>query len=258
MPRLQHGFTSTFDCQQTSLEVKIRSSLRGMSILGLFFDLAGSHLRETNRDLQVTDESSPEPDDGVEGAEGFASGSDLTGKLLVASPRLSDPSFNRAVVIVLDHGPIGALGLVLNRPTEVPVDEILAHWHELAAKTLPAVIFAGGPVSPGAVIGLVRGRHDVEPAGWHSVLGEVGTVDLSIAPDDQPPGLEGVRLFSGYAGWSASQLDDEVEEGAWFLIDPTESDLLTDSPDTLWHDVLKRQGGDLGLLANFPPHPSVN
>ncbi|MFZ0664524.1 MAG: YqgE/AlgH family protein [Acidimicrobiales bacterium] len=187
-----------------------------------------------------------------------SSDSELIGRLLVASPRLSDPSFNRTVVFVLDHNPAGALGLVLNRPTHVPVDEILAQWHEQALKALPAVIFSGGPVSPSAVIGLVRGSRGNEPAGWHHVLGGVGTIDLSVHPDDQPTGLEGARLFSGYAGWESEQLDDEIGEGAWFLIDAVEGDLLTDQPDSLWHDVLQRQGGDLGLLANYPPSPSVN
>jgi putative transcriptional regulator len=183
---------------------------------------------------------------------------DLTGRLLVASPRLADPSFDRTVVLVLDHSPAGALGLILNRPTAVPVEEILAQWHEQATKALPAVIFSGGPVSPGAVIGLVRGSPSGEPAGWHPVLGDIGAVDLSVAPDDQPSGLDGARLFSGYAGWSPDQLDQEVEEGAWFCLDALEDDLLTRQPTELWHDVLQRQGGELRLLATYPPHPSVN
>jgi putative transcriptional regulator len=119
------------------------------------------------------------------------------------------------------------------------------------------VMFSGGPVSPGAIIGLVRAPGAVKPEGWHDVLGQIGTVDLSIPPVDQPE-LDGVRLFSGYSGWSADQLDDEVEEGAWFCLDAMEVDLLTEEPEELWHDVLQRQGGQLALLASFPPHPSVN
>jgi putative transcriptional regulator len=183
---------------------------------------------------------------------------ELSGMLLVASPSLEDPSFARTVVLVLDHSPTGTLGLVLNRPTEVPVSEILLQWHHQATRALPAVIFSGGPVSPGAVIGLVRGSLGREPAGWRQVLGNVGTVDLSVAPDEQPRDLDGVLLFSGYSGWSADQLDDEIDEGAWFCLACVEADLLTNEPSLLWRDVLRRQGGDLGLLANYPPHPSVN
>jgi putative transcriptional regulator len=190
--------------------------------------------------------------------EGVNEGEGLTGRLLVASPRLADPSFTRTVVFVLDHEPAGALGLVLNRPTGVPVDEILSRWHDEAAKAEPAVIFSGGPVSPGAVIGLVKRPPSGDPVGWHRVLGEVGTVDLSVAPEDQPDSLGGVRLFSGYAGWSARQLDEELSEGAWLCLDAHESDLLTDRPEELWHDVLRRQGGEIGLLATFPQHPHLN
>jgi putative transcriptional regulator len=192
----------------------------------------------------------PDPGD-LPGAE-----EDLTGKLLVATPRLGDPTFTRTVILMLEHGPAGALGLVLNRPMAVPVDEILDPWHPEAAKAPPAVMFSGGPVSPGAIIGLVRAPTTV-PVGWHEVLGGVGTVDLSVPPRDQPA-LDGARLFSGYAGWSANQLDDEIAEGAWFRLVALESDLLTEEPDLLWHDVLQRQGGQIGLLASFPPHPSVN
>jgi putative transcriptional regulator len=183
---------------------------------------------------------------------------DLTGRLLVASPRLVDPSFSRTVVFLLDHEHAGALGLVLNRPTGVPVEEILARWHGQAKLAGPAVIFSGGPVSPGAVIGLVRRPTAGEPAGWHAVLGEIGTVDLSVAPEEQPEALGGARLFSGYAGWSSRQLDEEMGEGAWLCLDALEDDLLTDQPERLWHDVLRRQGGEVGLLATYPPHPYLN
>jgi putative transcriptional regulator len=182
---------------------------------------------------------------------------EMTGMLLVASPSLADPNFSRTVVLVLDHSPSGTIGLVLNRPTGVPVEEILRQWHDQAALASPAVIFSGGPVSPGAVIGLVRGTIMGEPAGWRSVIGEVGTVDLSVPPDDQPA-LEGARLFSGYSGWASDQLDDEIDEGAWFVLGAAEEDLLSSEPEQLWHDVLRRQGGELGMLASFPPHPSVN
>lgn len=221
----------------------------------------------------------PPEDDEHDGANGFAapelsrpsgrhselpiSGSgpfpgSVTGRLLVAAPQLADPSFKRTVVFVIDHGAPGALGLVLNRPTAVPVGEILEPWHEQASKATPAVIFSGGPVAPGAVIGLVRNTDSVEPPGWHGVLGGVGTVDLSVDPQDQPPGLDGARLFSGYSGWDSEQLDAEMEDGSWYCVDAIEEDLLTGSPESLWHDVLRRQRGELSMLASYPSHPSVN
>jgi putative transcriptional regulator len=184
---------------------------------------------------------------------------DLIGRLLVASPQLGDPNFERTVVLILDHGPDGALGVVLNRPTGLPVDEILDAWSDQALTTPPGVVFRGGPVSPDAVIGLARTEADDAGASdWRLVLDGVGTVDLAVAPDEQPVTVAGVRMFAGYAGWSPDQLEDELAEGAWIVLDALAADIFAVEAETLWHDVLKRQGGKLALLAAYPPHPSVN
>ena len=183
----------------------------------------------------------------------------LTASLLVASPRLDDPNFTRTVVLILDHGSEGALGVVLNRPTSLDVDEILAPWRPQAELTPPALVFRGGPVSPDAVIGLARAAADVPPgAQWRPVLGPVGTVDLAVAPEEQPVPLAGIRLFAGYAGWITGQLESEIDEGGWFVVQALTDDVFGHEPDRLWHDVLRRQGGGLGLLAAYPPHPSLN
>jgi putative transcriptional regulator len=196
---------------------------------------------------------------GVDDGGSGAAPADLTASLLVASPKLEDPNFSRTVVLVLDHGTEGALGVVLNRPTSLDVDEILEPWQALAECAPPAHVFRGGPVSPDAVIGLARAAAEV-PAGseWRAVLGRVGTVDLGVAPDDQPVSLAGARLFAGYAGWTTGQLEAEIDEGGWFVVGALAEDVFSDEPEHLWHDILRRQGGDLGLLATFPPHPSLN
>lgn len=181
----------------------------------------------------------------------------LAGRLLVAAPPLTDPNFDRTVVCVVDHGEQGALGVVLNRPTAAGVGEILPAWEEQAHLAPPARVFQGGPVSPGAVIGLVRAP-DAEPAGWHRVVGAVGTVDLSVPPDEQPAALLGARLFAGYAGWGPGQLEEEIRAGAWFPVGARVEDVLAPDPDRLWHDVLRRQGGRLALLAAYPAEPSAN
>jgi putative transcriptional regulator len=109
------------------------------------------------------------------------------------------------------------------------------------------------------VIGLGRaaGPGEDDP-GWRGVLESVGTVDLTVPPEDQPVGLSGVRLFSGYAGWGAEQLEDELAEGAWFPVGAFVADVLCPDTERLWHDVLQRQGGKLALLSGYPPHPSFN
>jgi len=179
---------------------------------------------------------------------------------------LGDPNFDRGVILLLDHGEEGALGIVLNRPTGLGVDEILEPWHDQALLAPPGVVFAGGPVSREAVIGLARAP-DAEgdslgalgiSGSWRPLLGLLGTVDLSVPPEDQPLPLAGARLFSGYAGWTSGQLEEEMAEGAWYVVDACADDLLCPRPEHLWHDVLRRQGGGLALLATYPPHVSVN
>ena len=182
----------------------------------------------------------------------------LAGMLLLAAPQLEDPNFTRTVVLVLEHGEPGAVGVVLNRPMHVGVGEILAPWEALSAAAPPGVVFSGGPVSPDAVIGLARPAQGVDAEQWRAVAPGVAVVDLSVPPDEQPVPLGAARLFSGYAGWDAEQLEAEIEEGAWFVLDALLTDVLGDAPEQLWHDVLQRQGGRLAMLATYPPTPGVN
>lgn len=181
----------------------------------------------------------------------------LLGRLLVAAPVMVDPNFDHTVVLVLEHSHEGALGVVLNRPTEADVFSVLPRWESLVAE--PTVIFEGGPVSPTAAICLARaGDAWTEREGWKPLFGGLGTVDLELAPDEVGAPVEKVRVFAGYAGWGPGQLDDEVEEGAWFVLDALPADALSAEPVTLWEAVLRRQGGPLALVATFPADPSLN
>src|SRR5688500_12083254 len=121
----------------------------------------------------------------------------LKAKLLVATPMLDDPNFDRTVVWLLEHGEEGALGLVLNRPSELPVAEPLPSWVDHAGP-LP-VVFLGGPVSTNAVIGLARVSGDAPEGAWEQVLGAVGVLDLTTDPAMLAPVLAGFRCYAGYA-----------------------------------------------------------
>lgn len=182
----------------------------------------------------------------------------VPGGLLVATPALEDPNFHRTVVLVLAFGPEGAVGVVLNRPNEVPVAAVLPGWAELAAE--PASMFVGGPVGRSSVICLGRPRRPVTHGapGCQTVAGELATVDLNLPADEVAPSLEVVRLFSGYSGWGGGQLESEIEEGSWFVIDSRAEDVFGPEPDGLWRRVLLRQGGRLALYANAPPKLSLN
>ena len=177
------------------------------------------------------------------------------GRLLVATPELGDPNFDRTVVLLLEHTPEGAVGVVLNRPSGTTLTEAGADWggwDTFAAP--PDVVFVGGPVARTAVIAVARtveGKTD----GFQPVLGDhVGIVDLGLEPGD----VDAVRLFAGYAGWGGGQLEAEIAAGGWFILDALPSDPWSAEPEELWREVLRRQGGRLALFAACPPDPSLN
>ena len=178
------------------------------------------------------------------------------GRLLVATPPLVDENFDRTVVLLLEHGPEGALGVVLNRPSGTEVEQALPGWGRLAAD--PPVVFVGGPVGEDAALAVGLARRDEEPAGWLPVLGRLGTVDLHREPLRLAPSVESVRVFAGYAGWTAGQLEGEIEAGGWIVAEGQPGDAVTVEPLDLWRTVLRRQPGTVAWLANYPDDVSVN
>ena len=184
------------------------------------------------------------------------------GRLLVATPLLDDPNFRRGVVLVVEHDPQeGTLGVVLNRPTEVPVDQVLPPWATLV--TSPSVVFQGGPVALDSALALARVPGMEDPLGWRALDGvptgaRLGLVDLDAPPEVLAAEVTEFRVFAGYAGWGAGQLRSEIEEGAWFVLAGEPNDVFIDDPEQLWRQVLRRQGGDLALVATFPDDPGLN
>ncbi|KJK58126.1 YqgE/AlgH family protein [Saccharothrix sp. ST-888] len=182
-----------------------------------------------------------------------------TGRLLVATPLLTDPNFARSVVLLLDHDAQGALGVVLNRPTPIEVGSVLDGWADLAGR--PSVVFQGGPVAldSALAVAVVPGEPgQAEPLGWRRVHGAIGLVDLEAPPEILAGELGGLRVFAGYSGWSPGQLENEVAEGAWHLVEAEPGDIFCPDPDRLWRSVLRRQRGPLAILATYPDDPTLN
>lgn len=187
----------------------------------------------------------------------------------MANPLLPDPNFDRTVVLLLAYNEDGALGLVLNRPSQMDVGDPLPQWEHLAAE--PAVLFLGGPVQHQAVICLARNAPASAPAGetpggetpagetpddvWKEVAPGVGTIDLDQDPLTVTGRVRQVRMFAGYAGWSAGQLEAEMEAGAWWVVDAEPGDAFTLAPDELWKQVLRRQKLPLKWVAWYPDDP---
>lgn len=185
-----------------------------------------------------------------------------TGQLLAATPMLGDVNFRRTIVLIVEDDPEeGTLGVVLNRPSEIPVQQVLEQWTELV--TLPSVLFQGGPVSPESALALALPRGTDEPIGWRSLSGSklmsrIGLVDLGAPPQLLADGITSLRVFAGYAGWGAGQLEAEIEVGAWLVLDGVPEDAFAAEPGRLYPEVLRRQGGELALLSTYPDDPTLN
>ena len=183
----------------------------------------------------------------------------MAGRLLVASPALGDPSFARAVVLLLDHDEDGALGVIINRPTPVGVDAVLPDWEPFA--TAPGVLFQGGPVALDSALGLavvpVATATTSRSAGGACPV-RLGLVDLDTPPEILAAEMADLRIFAGYAGWGAGQLEAELAEDAWYVVPAEATDAFSAEPEGLWSSVLRRQGGDLAFLSTYPEDPTMN
>jgi putative transcriptional regulator len=177
----------------------------------------------------------------------------LAGQLLIASPGLLDPNFRRTVVLVTEHTEDGAAGLVLNRPTEAEVSEVVPQLEVLVDDGEP--VFMGGPVQPNGV--LVLGEFLDPDDAAVPLFGSLGFPSLE-EPADVVPLTTRRRIFAGYAGWGAGQLEDELAREDWILESAQNDDAFTEAPGELWADVLRRKGGIYELVARIPEDPSVN
>ncbi|MCA9178596.1 MAG: YqgE/AlgH family protein [Planctomycetales bacterium] len=190
----------------------------------------------------------------------------LQAKFLVASPKLGDPNFFRTVVLMVQHDEEGAMGLVLTRPSDMTMKAVLSQI-EASDETAPLPydpdlpnmelpIFVGGPV-PGPLIAvhdlLDYSESEVMPGLY--VATQRATLHRLLESDAT------IRLFSGYSGWSAGQLEDELRLGGWLIYDATPQLVLSD-PDSLWDTLVGRIGREIlglrGFERHLPDDPSVN
>lgn len=189
---------------------------------------------------------------------GGSTGGTTTGQLLVATPLTGD-TFARTVVLMLHHGEDGAHGLVLNRPLEASVDVVLPEWQPFV--TSPGVLFQGGPVGMDTAMGLVSvPGHEGEdaPLGTQLLFGGIGLVDLDAPAPLVVPELAGFRIFVGYAGWSAGQLEAEIAQGAWYVVPREPRDPFHEGTGDLWREVLLRQRNSLSLVTTATDRPELN
>ncbi|HYT29949.1 MAG TPA: YqgE/AlgH family protein [Actinomycetota bacterium] len=177
----------------------------------------------------------------------------LRGQLLIAGGGLWDPNFRRTVVLVGEHDDEGAVGVVINRPSPVPVAEAVPPLEAIAGAGEP--IFVGGPVQPQAVV--VLAEFDDPARAGRLVMGSIGFLP-ERTDGGTAAGILRARVFAGYAGWGPGQLEHELEEGSWIVEPALPEDLFSAEPEALWSAVLRRKGREFAALALMPLDPSLN
>ncbi|HVC88670.1 MAG TPA: YqgE/AlgH family protein [Gaiellaceae bacterium] len=176
----------------------------------------------------------------------------LQGKLLVSSPALHDPNFRKTVVLVAHHDEEGAMGLVLSRPSELAAVDAVPALGGLPGAADP--VFVGGPVQPEAFMVLAE-FEDVDQAAA-PIMERLGFMPAEAEPEDLE--IRRLRLFAGYSGWGEGQLEAELEEASWIVVDAQTDDAFAPDPDELWRTVLQRKGGPFELMIDMPFDPGLN
>ena len=177
----------------------------------------------------------------------------LRGKLLIASPALTDPNFARSVVLMTEHSEEGAMGIVLNRPADAAARELMPALSEIARDD---PLFIGGPVQPHAVV-LLAEFADTDAAAW-IVVADVGLASSETNFDELDDAVRRGRFYAGYSGWGPGQLELEIEIESWIIEPPLPAELFPDDPESLWSDVLARKGGSYALISRMPDDPNMN
>ncbi len=173
----------------------------------------------------------------------------LAGSLLLAHPVLRDPNFRRTAVLMSTHGPEGAMGVVLNRPLGKKLGELKGDF--ALGPLSPTPIFTGGPVqTEQLILAAWQAREDafqlhfgIDPEKAVQMLAEESTR---------------LRAFLGYAGWSAGQLESEIESGTWIIASPPPDLFERPMQESLWRYLLANEGEQWRLLADEPDEPGKN
>ncbi|WP_447973364.1 YqgE/AlgH family protein [Nitrospira sp. Kam-Ns4a] len=179
------------------------------------------------------------------------------GIFLVASPGLRDPNFRQTVVLLCEHGPEGALGVVVNRPTGMLLSEALPQVPVLEGQR--HILYSGGPVQPNQV--LILYRLTQEPTGIHHVFdgvylgGDMGVLERVLLASGSAAAF---RAFVGYSGWGPGQLENELKTGSWITLPADPAVVFDKDPARVWPDILRSLGGPFEIYAEMPIDPSLN
>src|SRR6266481_1072545 len=176
----------------------------------------------------------------------------FAGSLLVAHPNMLDPNFRRTVLFVSEHDPKeGALGVIINRPLDKPVAELVSGMAPTGLADVP--VFLGGPVGKSQLM--------VASFEWQKGAGLKLNHNITLDESSDAGGQKSlltICAFVGYAGWGAGQLETEVKQKAWLIQKASPSLLKLDRLPNLWFDIMRTLGPWYKMLAAAPDDPSLN
>jgi putative transcriptional regulator len=186
------------------------------------------------------------------------------GSLLLASTDLRGDTFQRTVIYILEHGERGTFGLVVNRPTKIPVASVAPEWEDFAAE--PCVVHNGGPVRKDGFLclglprkgALATESESTEKLGFSVVAPDIAVVNLESDAQLTASSLQYVRIFAGYSGWASQQLAGELSRGSWYVAQGLPQDVFVGAGVDLWGHVVRRHGVRAGVLATHPIDTGVN
>ncbi|MEK7286685.1 MAG: YqgE/AlgH family protein [Nitrospirota bacterium] len=175
------------------------------------------------------------------------------GTLLIAMPMLNDPHFCQSVVLICNEGPDGVLGIILNRPTEVPIATLI---HDFPNLSEIERIYEGGPIAQNGMLVLCRGANNEQQDIIHNV--SLASNLEALQQSDSNPFSSEIRCYLGYAGWKPGQLEAEIKTGAWETL-PANATLIFDADSgLLWPQLIRRLGKQWAFYATMPANPSLN
>lgn len=177
------------------------------------------------------------------------------GRILISVPFLQDFYFKKSVVLIADHSSDGSFGLIINKPVDVKLSDISADFEGFEAP-----VFLGGPVKTDSLF-FIHTRPDLIDEGVPILEGlywggNIETVQEMIR--EKKLSKDEIRFFVGYSGWSARQLDRELEENSWVVSLTDLKQVIKSNPLELWGQTLKKLGTEYSFWVNYPPDPTLN
>ncbi|MDP2891266.1 MAG: YqgE/AlgH family protein [Bacteroidota bacterium] len=177
------------------------------------------------------------------------------GHVLIAEPFLAGSYFNRSIIILASYSEKGAVGFILNKKVDYPVEDLFDDFPDFDSE-----IHIGGPVGTDSIY-FIHTLGDMIPGSLHIKEDLYWGGDFEALKRQIKLGLvhsNQVRFFLGYSGWDPGQLEEEIKENSWLVTDLAQADLMSIEENEMWVESVRSVGGRYSMWENFPENPSLN